>query len=132
MKKQRFKNNGFTIIELMIVVMIIVALAAIAITNVLRARVSANDSAAQAALRSISTALENYAASNAAYPTAFSVLTVGTPPFIDTNYFSGIHNGFTFSGSSNADSYSVTATPTDSNAGTSSFNITTGGVFSGN
>ena len=62
------KNNqsGFTLVEIMIVVLIIALLASIAIPNVLRARVNAHDATAKAALKSISTAMENYLGGEAA------------------------------------------------------------------
>ena len=49
-------NQGFTLIELMIVVAIIAIIAAVAIPALLRSRISANEGAAAATLRSISTA----------------------------------------------------------------------------
>jgi type IV pilus assembly protein PilA len=49
------KNKGFSLIELLIVVAIILIIAAIAIPNLLRARMSANDSAAAASTRTITT-----------------------------------------------------------------------------
>ena len=50
------KQKGFSLIELLIVVAIILIIAAIAIPNLLRARMSANESSAAAGIRTISTA----------------------------------------------------------------------------
>jgi type IV pilus assembly protein PilA len=60
------KPKGFSLIELLIVVAIILIIAAIAIPNLLRARLAANEASAVASLRTISTAETMYAS---AYPT---------------------------------------------------------------
>ena len=84
MLKLRSKH-GFTLVEIMIVVAIISLLAAIAIPNLLRARHNANEAAAIAALRSISTACESFrtAQTPTTYPANLAALSTATPPYLD-------------------------------------------------
>ena len=55
------KNKGFSLIELLIVVAIILIIAAIAIPNLLRSRIAANEASATATMRTLNTSEVTYA-----------------------------------------------------------------------
>ncbi len=75
------KPNGFSLIELLIVVAIILTIAAIAIPNLMRARMAANDSSAAASVRTINTAEIAYfgAYPSIGFPVAMVSLGGATP-----------------------------------------------------
>jgi type IV pilus assembly protein PilA len=71
------KQKGFSLIELLIVVAIILIIAAIAIPNLLRSKMSANDSSAASTVRTLNTSQVTYATN---YPTlgyAATLVTLG-------------------------------------------------------
>lgn len=130
------KQKGFSLIELLIVVAIILIIAAIAIPNLLRARIAANESSAVASVRTINTAMISY---NSAYPTVGFAANLGalagtscSPPtsagacLIDTQLASGTKSGYSFeatsSGSAPASAYYASGSPlTPNQSGVRSF-----------
>ena len=127
----RFRRKGFTLVEIMIVVAIIVLLAAIAIPNLLRARLNANEATAIAAMRTLSTAMESYRAAQSppSYPSNLSYLNDSDPPYIDSQLASGNKSGYTFTLSAGTNTYTVVATPqTENVTGVRSFFVDGSGV----
>jgi type IV pilus assembly protein PilA len=103
------KQKGFSLIELLIVVAIILIIAAIAIPNLLRARIAANESSAAASVRTITTAqieYQTYYSANG-YATSLTVLgpnastctapTSAAACIIDAVLASGLKSGYSLS-----------------------------------
>ena len=118
----RNAQKGFSLLELLIVVAIILIIAAIAIPNFLHSKIAANQASAVGSMRSLNTACVSYSTSYGQFPAALTNLgpvgSGGTPSstsadLIDSVLASGSKSGYTFvyaAGTSNQ-SYSVTATP---------------------
>jgi type IV pilus assembly protein PilA len=74
------KQKGFSLIELLIVVAIILIIAAIAIPNLLRSKMSANDSAAASTIRTINTGQVTFATNYPSFGYADTFTRLGPNP----------------------------------------------------
>ena len=135
-KKQREK--GFSLIELLIVVAIILIIAAIAIPNLLRARIAANEASAVGSIRTLNTSEVTYSST---YGTGFAplanlggpapcVAAAATACLIDPVLTTGTKTGYTLAavaatgaGSvlSPFQTFEVNATPLSISTGTRAF-----------
>ena len=107
-------NRGFSLLELLIVVAIILIIATIAIPSLLRSRQAAQESSAVAQVRTINTAEVTYLSSNqGSYGDIPSLITQG---FLDTRFSASV-SGYTYGVSFSGSDYTATAMPTSANAG---------------
>lgn len=81
------KNNGFTLVELLIVVALIGILSALSAHHLLAARAAANEASAIGTLRALNSAQSTYASSCAAgsYAESFAILVTGRFASADMN-----------------------------------------------
>jgi type IV pilus assembly protein PilA len=120
----RAKQRGFSLIELLIVVAIILIIAAIAIPSLLHAKISANEASAVGSLHVLNTACQNYASTyGLGFPAGLANLSPAASPsssaadLIDNTLVSGNKSGYTFNYSAAAavsgiiNTYTITADP---------------------
>ena len=109
-------NNGFSLLELLIVVSIILIIATIAIPSLLRSRQSANETHAVANLKTVNTAEVQYLSnSQNLYGSIPDLITAG---MLDNRYSTGSAGyNFDIQLSANSLDYTATATAQGANAG---------------
>ena len=112
MKKRK---SGFTLMEIMIVLAIVMALLAIAAPGLLRSRVTANETAALTNCRAINNASQLYHINQETYPSSLSDLVEPTsnPPYVDSALACGHKQSYEFVYQLvDADHYTLNANPT--------------------
>ena len=140
------REKGFSLIELLIVVAIILVIAAIAIPGLLRAKISANEASAARSVREIATAEVAY---NATYPKvgfAPDLTSLGgaapcspsaaTACILDDNVSAGLKSGYKFfaagfanGGTTNSDFVGSSAPNTFNQSGVRNFCIVSDGTL---
>ncbi len=108
-------DRGFSLLELLIVVAIILIIATIAVPSLLRSRQAANESAAASNLKAINVAQNVYQITNQAYGTMSELISDG---LLDTR-FQGTTSGYQFGVSVSTDrlDYTITATAVNTTTG---------------
>lgn len=111
---------------------ILVLLAAIAIPNLLRARIAANEASTKANIQTLSVAIETYKATkNGSYPEDESLLVNAQPPFISQAFNHRTLHGYIFTETFRPDGYQIIARPQVCNStGTKIFTLVSGSDLS--
>ena len=139
-------TKGFSLIELLIVVAIILIIAAIAIPNFLRSRIAANQSSAVASLHTLTLAEATYSSTfsggfsvdmaSLMAPAAGTNVTSTAAGLIDSVLASGAKSGYTFTYSAglpdtngHINSFNFSANPLSSSTGTQYYYVDESGVI---
>lgn len=132
--KLKKNEKGFSLVELLVVVIIIAIVAAIAIPNLLASRRAANESSAISSLRTIHSAEATYQAVNGSGNSYGTSVQLGTAGLIDPILGASesvVKSGYTIANTLSATpflTYCASATPTGTTTGNRVFAVSAPGV----
>src|ERR1700686_5206979 len=139
--RNKNKQNGFSLIELLIVVAIILIIAAISIPNLLRSKMAANEASAVASMRTLNTTIVAYQTTYATDPPNLAALGPATTPSstaadlvdnllgADPAVKSGYSIAYTAGTTTPVTTYTLIATPISSSTGQRKFFTDQSGVI---
>lgn len=127
MQEKLESGRGFSLLELLIVVAIILVIATIAVPSLLRSRQLANENSAVANLRTISNAEAAYLSASGGYYGSISNLV--SEQFLDDRFDGGAFAGYTYAIAASNFDYTATATPVSSTTGRYEYYMVPDGVI---
>lgn len=108
----KLHRNGFTLLEVIIVIAIIALIAAIAIPNLLRARINSNESSTIQNLRAILSAQGAYFAANGEFAIDMESMTTPVPAFLSHDFLQNPLSGYQITFGGDEINYTLNANPT--------------------
>jgi prepilin-type N-terminal cleavage/methylation domain-containing protein len=126
-RKFNESRKGFSLLELLIVVGVILVIATIAIPSLLKSRQVSNENAAVANLRTISNAEAGYLSASGGYYGGATDLV--NHQLLDDRFVGKSVSGYTYSISGDQFSYTAVATPVSANMGRWEYYMVVDGVI---
>lgn len=128
------KERGFTLVEIMVVVSLIIVIASLMVPFTLRVRAQSNQGATIGNLRTVSSATESYrnAMSPPAYPGSMAELVNASPSYLDSAWLTNERQGYlyNYSVAGDRETYALVANPKVINiSGVDSFCVDQSGVI---